>query len=84
MQLAKNDIKEQANSKEQVKKGFIDKIMEFLIPGKKAEKISDSKIPINDGSDGKKLDGTLKEKIQKLLELKDEQYSDKLLDSELR
>lgn len=84
MQLAKNDIKEQENDKEAAKKGFIERFMEFLIPGKKSEKATEAEKTANDGGDGKKLDGTLKEKVQKLLELKDEQYSDKLLDSELR
>lgn len=82
MQLSKNNITQQnENNSSSAKKWFIDRIMEFLVPGKKTETATWWK---EEEKSGKKLDGTLKEKIQKLLELSDEQYSDKLLDSELR
>lgn len=63
-------------------KWFLNKILSFLVPGKVSTTPSNTKKW--DKQENGTLNGTLKEKVQKLLELSDEQYSDKLLDSELR
>ena len=64
------------------KKWFMDKILSFLVPGKSNP--ASSPITTWTKNENSVINGTLKEKIQKILELPDSQYSDKLLDSELR
>lgn len=86
MQLQKNNLSQntEAITQTQTPKSFLDKLMEFVLPGGKSTSWATAKPNNPAGTDPKKLDGTLKEKVVKLLELSDEQYSDKLLDSELR
>ena len=81
MQLKKNNIKEQVLKSEDDKpKNILQKIVDFFVPLPKKTIATDDKKPASEAQ----LNGTLKEKILKMLELTDEQYSDKLLDSELR
>lgn len=89
MQLSNNKLAENSEAAEAKKDtGFLGRMMEFLVPSAKPKKSEGTEKTKNGekGKDGelKPLDGTLKEKVQKLLELTDEQYSEKLLDSELR
>jgi len=54
------------------------------VPSKKPVTGSTKDSTQNTDNKSSKLDGTLKEKVLKLLELTDDQYSDRLLDSETR
>gem|GEM_PF-5897452 len=55
-----------------------------MVPSKKPATNATKDDTQNIDNKSSKLDGTLKEKVLKLLELTDDQYSDKLLDSETR
>lgn len=84
MQLTKNNIKQQETTEKPQSQNFFQKIMEFLVPWPKKESTSSEATKEKDTPWNQQLNGTLKEKILKIIELTDEQYSDKLLDSELR
>lgn len=68
------------------KSWFLSQIMDFLVPWpkKKIDSVGWRVQTTTTTSWDKLIEWTLKEKVTKLLELTDEQYSDKLLDSQLR
>ncbi|MFA7284191.1 MAG: DUF87 domain-containing protein, partial [Candidatus Absconditabacterales bacterium] len=87
LQLSNNNIavnNDPNSSDNQKKMGFFERITEFLVPSKKPATNATKDDTQNIDNKSSKLDGTLKEKVLKLLELTDDQYSDKLLDSETR